>query len=523
MRRKTRISDRRRRTPRRGRRRSERGLELDRYRSFIPDWDAFLAAAERPEPTVVRVRTGRVSEADLVERLEAQGFRLRPLGGLPGFHRVEHEPFPVSATLEHWHGLLYVQQASTGVAPPQLGARPGERVLDLCSAPGGKTTHLAELMEERGCLVASEIDERRIRGLLGNVYRLCHTNVMTVACDGRDFPEGPLFDRVLVDAPCSGEGTLRRRSGDVPNQSASFLRYVRGVQRALLEKAVRLCRPGGTILYVTCTFSPEENEAVVSDVLRAAPVELEPLRLGVPHAAGLTAFEGTAYDPRLEGAARIYPHHLDSGGLFLARLRRLEADAPAGGGSEAVTGRAGGESGVRPGTGWTPVPAAFPGEGVEDAEASALVVAALEAVAERWGIPAAELERRRWIVRGGRIWTHTLEEWPLQGWHAGPWRPISIGVRALELDSRGRPRPTNDFLRLVGAHLRSARVDLVRTRLEALLAGPGESPPQALRGPVALALEGDVVGRGVLTEDGLLSEIPKARAADLARVLRAPG
>ena len=176
----------------------------------------------------MRVRAGRIPVASLVERLEAQGFRLSPIDCLPGFHRVEHEPFPVSATLEHWDGLLYVQQASTGVAPPQLGALPGERVLDLCAAPGGKTTHLAELMDERGCLVASEIDERRIRGLLGNVYRLCHPSIMTVACDGREFPEGPLFDRVLVDAPCSGEGTLRRRSGDVPDQSESFLRYVRG-------------------------------------------------------------------------------------------------------------------------------------------------------------------------------------------------------------------------------------------------------------------------------------------------------
>ena len=491
--------------PQRGRQRRDRTLDLRRYRSFIADWRAFDAAAARPEPTVLRVRWGRVREADLIDRLEARGFRLSPLEGLPGFHRVEHEPFPVSATLEHWEGLIYVQQASTGVAPPELGVAPGERVLDLCSAPGGKTTHLAELMEERGCLVASEIDERRIRGLLGNVYRLCHTNVLAVACDGRAFPEGPLFDRVLVDAPCSGEGTLRRRSGEVPNQSASFLRYVRGVQRTLLEKAVRLCRPGGTILYVTCTFSPEENEAVVSEVLATAPVELEPLRLGVPHAPGLTSFEGSAFDPRLEGAARIYPHHLDSGGLFLAKLRRLDGDGPA----------------PRRAAGWSPVPSSFPGERGTEEEARELIGGALEAVAERWGIPAPELERRRWIVRGGRIWTHALDEWPLESWSEGSWRPISVGVRALELDSRGRPRPTNDFLRLVGERVGRARVDLSRRQLEGLLAGGREQVDASARGPVALALDGAVVGRGVLTPDGLRSEIPKARAADLERVLSA--
>jgi len=500
----------------RGRRRSERALDLSRYRAFIDDWDAFTSAAALPEPTVVRVRTGRSSESDLVERLERQGFRLVPIEGLPAFHRLVEEPFPVSATLEHWEGLVYVQQASTGVAAPELGVAGGERVLDLCSAPGGKTTHLAELMGDRGCLVASEVDERRIRGLLGNVYRLCHPGVLAVACDGRAFPEGPLFDRVLVDAPCSGEGTLRRRSGDVPNQSASFLRYVGGVQRALLEKAVRLCRPGGTILYVTCTFSPDENEAVVSDVLASSPVELEPLELSVPHAAGIESFEGRAYDTRVTGAARIYPHHLDSGGLFLARLRRLEGEAspaaePHSGGTPDAGGRA-----------WSSVPTAFPDGALGEESARDLIRGALGGMADRYGVARSELDRLQWIVRGGRIWAHSLDEWPLAAWEEGPWRAISVGVRAIELDSRGRPRPTNDFLRLIGAHVSRARVDLSEARLRALIDGHAEPlADEELRGPVALALGGRVLGRGALGAEGLVSEIPKARAADLERVLGA--
>ena len=507
---------------RRGRRR-RRTVELSRYRSFIDDWGAFTAAAARPEPTVFRVRKGRVEEGELVDRLQRQGFRVSPVDGLAGFLRVDEEPFPISATLEHWNGLLYVQQASTGVAPPELAAAPGERVLDLCAAPGGKTTHLAELMDGRGCLVASEIDERRIRGLLGNVYRLCHTSILTVASDGRDFPEGPLYDRVLVDAPCSGEGTLRRRSGDVPNQSESFLAYVRGVQRALLAKAVRLCRPGGTILYVTCTFSPEENEAVVSDVLGSGAVELEPVRLAVPHAPGLTSFEGAEYDPRLEGAARIYPHHLDSGGLFLARLRRLEGEAPSSAPSAGPEhGRARGAEPRLSDAGWSPVPAAFPdGTMAQDDDADARIRRVLPEIAARYGIPVEVLDGWRWIVRGGRIWLHTLDEWPLEAWAEDSWRPISVGVRAIELDSRGRPRPTNDFLRLAGSHVCRARTDLDGARLGRLLDGRAEAVEDELLGPVALALDGSVLGRGMLTGAGLVSEIPKARAADLRRVISA--
>jgi precorrin-6B methylase 2 len=422
---------------------------------------------------------------------------------------------PLSATPEHWLGLLYVQQASTGVAAPELGPRPGERVLDLCAAPGGKTTHAADLMGDTGCLVASEISESRIRGLLGNVYRLGHTGVFVVAGDGRAFPEGALFDRVLLDAPCSGEGTLRRRGGHPPEPSASFLGYVTAAQRSLLERAVRLTRPGGTILYVTCTFAPEENEAVVSDALARLPVDLEPIRLPVPHAPGVTRFEGEVYDPRVEGAARIYPHHLDSGGLFLAKLRRL-------------AGTPDGDPSTEPGAGWTPVPAAFPPEDDDaqrradggEEQARRMLQAGVDEVVERFGLRGG-LDDVRWTLRGGRAWMHTIDAWPMEAWEPDGWRPISVGLRAIEFDSRGRARPTNDFLRWLGGRVTERVLDLGESELRALLRRQPVPTEFAERGPVALRYEGDVLGRGAVTVDGLKSEVPKARAADLRRYFEA--
>ena len=489
-------------------------MDLERYRGFVPDWSNFVEAAGRPEPTVLRVRTGRIRPVELEERLSARGFRLRRLEGLPPFFQVEDGPYPVSLTMEHWMGFVYVQQASTGVAAPALGPGPGERVLDLCAAPGGKTTHIAELMQDRGCLVASEISESRIRALLGNVYRLGHPNILVVAGDGRRFPEGPLFDRVLVDAPCSGEGTLRRRGGQAPNQSRSFLGFVTRAQRALLEKAVRLTRPGGIVLYVTCTFAPEENEAIVSDALERLPVEIDPLDLPFPHARGLPSFEGDRYDARVEGAARIYPHHLDSGGLFLAKLRRLDGEV---------------EVGDLEG-GWSPVPSVFPGEdrfrdggaapgadATRHFEATAEHIRrGLDEVCERFSI-GRDLGNVGWTMRGGRAWLHTVGEWPLEAWREGSWRPISIGLRALEFDSRGRPRPTNDFLRWVGAD--TGMVDLTADEVRALLRREAIATGVERRGPIALGHRGDVLGRGAVTGDGLKSEIPKARGKDLLRIL----
>jgi NOL1/NOP2/sun family putative RNA methylase len=451
---------------------------------------------------VFRAASRRIDPARLVERLRAQGFGVRAIDRMPSFFAVEDGPRPLSHTYEHWAGLLYVQQASTGLAAGALAPSPTDRVLDLCSSPGGKLTHLADLMGEDARLVACEIDERRMRGLLGNLYRLCVPNVLVVAADGRSFPAGATFDHVLVDAPCSGEGTLRRRSGDVPDQSKRFLAYVTRAQRALLERAVGLVRPGGTILYVTCTFAPEENEAVVSELLAKAPVDLEPLALAVPHAPGLTRFEGRSFDARLEGAARIYPHHLDSGGLFMAKLRRLDGDPPA-------------ESRG----GWRPVPAAFPGDRTDDADAARTVAEAVEAVRARYDVEPGLLDTCRWILRADTIWMHRLPKWPLEAWEADSWRAVSVGLRAVELDASGRARATNDFLRYASSSVRAGAVELDGERLRRLLRGEPDGADCAPPGPVALRHAGDVVGRGRCGRDGLTSEIPKARAQDLLRAL----
>jgi 16S rRNA C967 or C1407 C5-methylase (RsmB/RsmF family) len=439
----------------------------------------------------------RIGEAELIGRLSSAGFVVRSLDGMPSFFTMEKGPRPLSHTLEHWSGLLYVQQASTGLAAGALGARPTDRVLDLCSSPGGKLTHLADLMGNEAMLVACEIDERRIRGLLGNLYRLCVPNVLVIAGDGRSFPAGASFDCVLVDAPCSGEGTLRRRTGDAPDQSKRFLAYVTRAQRALLERAVTLVRPGGTILYVTCTFAPEENEAVVSDVLARAPLEVVPLALDVPHAHGLTEFEGVRYDARLEGAVRIYPHHLDSGGLFMVKLRR---------------------SGEAASDGWRSIPQEYPGE--TQAGAEARIAEALAAVSARYDLDPKLTSACRWVLRGDTIWAHRLTEWPLEAWEPGAWRPVSIGLRAVQLDPGGRARPTNDFLRFASRAVRASVVDLSRARLLAILGGAADDrDAQQPLGPIALRYEGEVVGRGLSGRAGLTSEIPKARAVDLARAL----
>lgn len=483
---------------------------LERYRTIIPDWEGFRETILRRDPPTIRVRTGRISAAVLRDRLQAQGFVLSEVEGLPEFLRVIGGPHSVADTLENWLGLFYIQQASTGVAAPLLAPRPGERVLDLCAAPGGKTTHIADLMQDRGCIVAVDRNEDRIRALLGNMYRTVHPNVLVVAGDGRSLPDGALFDRVLVDAPCSAEGTLRRKGGKPRRQTAKFRRQVPLRQEALLRRAIALTRPGGTILYSTCTFAPEENEAVVDRVLKDAPVILEPITIEAPCAAGLTSFEDQQFDRSLAGACRIYPHHFDSGGLFLARLRRLGGNESPG--SDVV------DAAALPG--WSPVPPAFPDGRTDPAAAAETIKVAFDRLESLFGIGAGVRGDFGWIVRGADLWVHRCESWPLGSWDSSDrWRVVSVGLRAMVPDYRNRPRPTNDLFRLLERAILPKLVSLSVDQWAKLLNGEDIEVSGVESGFVPLGLQGHVAGRGLVRGETVRHEIPKVQARWLAKIL----
>jgi NOL1/NOP2/sun family putative RNA methylase len=480
---------------------------LERYRGIIPDFQTFLESNLAPEPVSLRVRTGLVGVEPLVARLEAQGFELAPVPGLPQVRRVVSGPHSVAQTLEHWLGLLQVQQTVMSVPTLALDPRPGDRVLDLCAAPGGKTTHLAECMEDRGCLVAVDPKEKRLRGLMANVFRLGHTNVLVVAADGREIPTHTRFDRVLVDAPCSAEGNFRRTGGRLPRRDGRFIRYVTGLQEALLRRGIEATRPGGTIVYSTCTWAPEENEAILARVLEDMPVVMEPIDLPLPHAPGIEAWNGRSYPESVRHAWRLYPEHLDSGGAFVARLRRLEDGASA-------------EPPVD--AGWTPVPPVFPGE--DEGVARSRIEVARTLLRERFQVPPASLDSLGWMARNENLWVETAGEWPVEGWRPhGGWRVVSLGLRAFRETSDGRESPANAFLTRFADLLQGAVVELTNEELRRLLEGERVPAAAALgmaTGPVAVRWQGQVLGRAMAGGEGLDLQIPRAQALRLQALLR---
>ncbi|HIE47296.1 TPA: RsmB/NOP family class I SAM-dependent RNA methyltransferase [Candidatus Bipolaricaulota bacterium] len=296
---------------------------MDRYKDIIPDWHAFWEAIHTPLPTVIRTNTLRIAPEELRGRLQAKGFSLAPLPWEATCFRVSGS-IPIGNTLEHWLGYYYVQEASQLLPVLALAPRPGERILDLCAAPGGKASQIAQYMRDKGLLVANEPAPKRLRALLANLYRLGVRCAVVTECPGERFPGDGEYDRVLVDAPCSGEGTARRHPHLRQGAPLGLIRRLAALQRRLLSRALRLARPGGVVVYSTCTLAPEENEGVVSHVLAQGLAELLPWTPPVPHDRGLPRFAGEEYGKELKRTVRIYPHHFDSEGGFVAVLRRPE-------------------------------------------------------------------------------------------------------------------------------------------------------------------------------------------------------
>lgn len=293
-----------------------------RYRAIIPDFDSFRSALLAPPPVHLRVNPRRTTAEALGARLAAIGARLEETP-VPGAFRADGLARPGLST-EFLLGHYYVQGLTSMLPALVLAPEPGEKILDLCAAPGSKTTQIADMIGDCGLLVANDVKIPRLRALQSNIERLGVTCAAVTSYRGESFPRRILFDRVLVDAPCSGEGTWREfppprsRQWD-PSQSERLA----PVQRRLLSRAAELVRPGGLLVYSTCTYAPEENEAVVDSFLsERSEFVAEPAALPVPHTPGLAGWQGRAFRPGVAAAARVYPHLVDSWGFFIARLRR---------------------------------------------------------------------------------------------------------------------------------------------------------------------------------------------------------
>ena len=298
-------------------------MPFARYKAIIDDWDAFQQALQRPLPTCVWTNTLRTNTSQLQTLMQADDIALMPLNWTEMGYKLPDEVSP-GLQWQYLGGLYHVQEEVAMLPVQLLDPQPDEQVLDLCAAPGNKTAQIAIAMQNQGTLIANDRNYHRLRAVRQNLDRLGLLNVSTSNFDGRKFPPTTsLFDKILVDAPCTGEGTSRKNPKIEGWENSRMGQALPNIQYQLLKTAVGLCKPGGRIVYATCTYAPEENEAVVDKILRKFGycLRMRPAKItGFQSAVGLNKWQRQSYLPELEQAMRVWPHHNDSGGFFIAIL-----------------------------------------------------------------------------------------------------------------------------------------------------------------------------------------------------------
>jgi NOL1/NOP2/sun family putative RNA methylase len=302
---------------------------LDRYEPLVDDYEAFRDACDRALPSVVRVNGIKADRSRVRAALDREGVAYEEVGWHDRLFRL-----PDGSPGTNWpyvHGWLQGQEEVSALPAIALDPDPGDTVLDSCAAPGSKTCHLADLMDDSGTLVANDNNLGRISALRHNAERLGVSNVVVTNRDARTFAFDGVdaFDGVVADVPCSCEGTCRKNPDALENWTMGHVESLVGVQKGILRRAVQLTRPGGEVVYSTCTFAPEENEGVVDHVLGVEDCELVEWDAPLETTEGITAWQDEEYDDSLRKAHRVYPQFNDTGGFFVAKLRVGGDEEPA--------------------------------------------------------------------------------------------------------------------------------------------------------------------------------------------------
>ncbi len=301
-------------------------LFLDKMKALLSqdEFAALSAALEQAPLQALRVNTCRGSAEKLLQQLP---FVAEPVPWCRTGYRYAGDARPGKHVL-HEAGAYYIQEPSAMAVAENSGAIPGERILDLCAAPGGKSTHLACLTGDTGLLVCNEIIPDRAQTLARNIERMGLRSAVVTNHSPAEMAArfAGFFDRILVDAPCSGEGMFRKNPLACEEWSPANVQMCAARQAEILDCACRMLRPGGTLVYSTCTFSPEEDERTVAALLdRHNELELEM----IPEAPGFSRGRPEWADGResLRRTVRIFPHLAPGEGHFLAKFHSLNPPA----------------------------------------------------------------------------------------------------------------------------------------------------------------------------------------------------
>ncbi|QGP54388.1 Ribosomal RNA small subunit methyltransferase F [Piscirickettsia salmonis] len=304
---------------------------FERYHTIIDDVDAFLNTLATPLPLCLWSNDLRINSNDFAALLDDEQIHYQRIPWTSNGFRILSQ----QTMGRHWSyiaGLCHIQEEVSMLPASILKPQAQEVILDLCAAPGGKTMQIAIQMQNSGTVLANDISHQRLRILSSHAQRLGLVNITSITHHANRIPSTRnTFDRILADVPCSCEGTSRKNPNVVQQLTVKKLHAQAKQQQAILRRAIHLCKPGGAILYSTCTYAPEENEAVLNAILQEFNQDhhshLRILPIHIPFlktTPALTHWQGQEYHPEISNAVRIWPHHNNTGGFFIALIQKQD-------------------------------------------------------------------------------------------------------------------------------------------------------------------------------------------------------
>ena len=295
------------------------------------DFEKFNQIIHTPPKNFIRCNTIKISPLELLEKLRKKWKVAQPFPEYKEIFLIESDLLPgeLGNSIEHVLGYYYIQEISSMLPVLALDPKPEEFILDLFASPGSKSTQIAARMQNQGTIIANELKFNRIKILASNLEKCGVTNTIisrkdAVALCSKFMKTQFRFDKILLDVPCSGEGTLRSSPKTFLMWNKKVIEKLSRQQKKFMAFALKCLKVGGTLVYSTCTHAPEENEEIINFALKNFPVKIESLSLPLKCRQGITNWNNEQFHPDVVRSCRIYPHDNNSEGFFLAKFTLLE-------------------------------------------------------------------------------------------------------------------------------------------------------------------------------------------------------
>lgn len=466
---------------------------FDRYAAFT-DLAALKAASSKPLRKCVRVNTLKCSVDTFKEWAMEKGWTLAPVAwSREGFFLDrENRESALGRDLRHLLGHFYMQEAASMLPASLLDPQPGEAILDMCAAPGSKTTQMADTVQGRGVIIANDMQEKRLRVLCDALQRMGAANVIVTRKVGQWFARHMTerFDRVLCDAPCTAQGTIRKDLTALSYSSEDSIVKASRLQYQLLEASIHATKVGGRIVYSTCTLTPEENEEVILEILNKFSDQLEvvhprealPSGLDCDLSAAISASETVQKSLNLNlqpyPFLRLWPQTYDTEGFFCAVLRKVK-------------------------------PTLHP-EHMDMVQRTASVLSRMKKKAlqdefsELYGTDFLQ-EGDELVERGQQVLLTSRDATDFRL----PLAEYATGIPYARDVGNGRFRITNELVALRGQMASKQVMDLSHDQLSLMLSGKDISCSPALKGDTVLSHRGMQIGLGLAKEGLLLNRLPR--------------